>query len=97
MATDKKTEPAPDKKMTEEDIEALPLPEKLRYRYEHGQGSIQDIARVYRVTVDEVLQAIGEGEMASVSLPGDMISQEEAGPGAQLNYGKDYKVPFSLD
>lgn len=77
--------------MTEE------LKAKINDHYQKGQGTIQDIARVYGVTVADVLQAIGQGHLASVSTQGDMISESEAGPGATMNYGKQFIVPFTTD
>lgn len=64
--------------------------------YQKGQGSIQDIARVYGVSVDEVLRLIGAPELASVHISGDLIDANEAGP-AEMNYGKDVSVPFTLN
>lgn len=84
-------------KPTDEDIEALPIEDKVKYRYEHGQGSIQDIARVYRLEVSEVLEMIGEGEMNSVEFGGDLITEKEAGPGATMNRGEQYDVPYSTN
>ena len=71
--------------------------EKILGHYQHGQGSIQDIARVYHVTVGEVLDIIGAPELTTVTAQGDMIDVSEAGPGAQMSYGKNFKVPFSVD
>jgi hypothetical protein len=66
--------------------------------YQKGQGSIQDIARVYRVTVDEVLHIIGEDELTSVTFQGDLIDPSEAGPGVTPNYeGKTEHVTFTTD
>ncbi len=65
--------------------------------YQRGQGSIQDLARIYGVSVDEVLQLIGAGDLGAVTVGGDLIDASEAGAGAQMNYGKDYKVPFTLN
>ena len=70
---------------------------KIYAHYQRGQGSIQDIARVYRVTVQDVLQIIGAPELGQVSTQGDMIDASEAGPGAQLNYGKQFIVPFTVN
>lgn len=70
---------------------------KIYDHYQKGQGSIQDIARVYRVTVAEVLQIIGQDELLSVEVPGDMIDPSEAGPNVKLNYGEQFNVPFTTD
>ncbi len=73
------------------------LREKIYGHYQKGQGSLQDIARVYNVSVDDVLEVIGAPELSYVDVPGDLISQSEAGPGAEMNYGKQEKVPFTVD
>lgn len=65
--------------------------------YQRGQGSIQDIARVYHVTVDDVLEIIGESQVGTVTTQGDLIDSSEAGIGAEMNYGKDFKVPFTVN
>lgn len=65
--------------------------------YQHGRGSIQDLARIYNVSVDEVLEITGNGELSTVYAQGDLIDASEAGPSAQMNYGKDFKVPFTVN
>lgn len=70
---------------------------KVISHYQKGQGSIQDIARVYRLEVTQVLQILGINDISTVNMPGDMISPDEAGPGADMNYGKDYPVPYSTN
>lgn len=62
--------------------------------YQSSRNSIQDLARIYRVDVYQVLDAIGEGRLSKVRLEGDMIDENEAGPGAQMSYGKDVRVPI---
>lgn len=71
--------------------------DKIYEHYLKGQGSIQDIARVYSVDVNDVLEIIGAPELSTVSTQGDLIDPSEAGPGAEMNYGKDYRVPFTTD
>lgn len=73
------------------------LHQKILGHYQRGEGSIQDIARVYHVTVQQVLEIIGEGDIGQVHIGGDMIDASEAGPGADMNYGRDFHVPFSVD
>lgn len=70
---------------------------KIREHYIRGQGSIQDIARVYRVEVDEVLNIIGLNDLSSVDAQGDLIDASEAGPGAEINHGKTFQVPYSTN
>jgi hypothetical protein len=65
--------------------------------YQVGTRSIQDIARIYRVEVAEVLEIIGERELSSVDISGDLIDATEAGPNAEMNYGQQVKVPFTTD
>lgn len=59
--------------------------EKIMYHYQHAQGSIQDIARVYRRTVNEVLGILGLDDMTEVQTQGDLIDQSEAGPEVRVN------------
>lgn len=70
---------------------------EIRHWYNLGKGSIQDLARIYRVSVDDVLKVVGESNLGSVAVSGDLIDAGEAGPGADMNYGKTYQVPFSTD
>jgi hypothetical protein len=70
---------------------------QIKEFYQQGKGSIQDYARIYRVSVDEILQLIGEEHLSQVTIPGDMIDPNEAGPGATLNYGQDVGVPYSTN
>ncbi len=65
--------------------------------YQVGTRSIQDIARIYRVSVDEVLNLVGEKELSTVDMPGDLIDPKEAGPNAEMNYGRKVSVPFTTD
>lgn len=87
-----------DKLLTGEEIEALPIEERVNYRYQHAQGSIQDIARVYRLSVDEVLQMLGMSDMIEIQTQGDMIDQAEAGPLTQVSpFGKPAKANYTTD
>lgn len=70
---------------------------KIYGHYQRAQGSIQDIARVYRVSVDDVLEIIGAPQLGKVMTQGDLIDASEAGVGAEMSYGKEFKVPFSTD
>lgn len=79
------------------DVESMPIDERVRWFYVHGRGSIQDIARVHRITVDEVLHYIGQEELTTVETTGDMIDKSEAGPGAVLEYGKVHPVNYTTD
>lgn len=70
---------------------------EIKGHYQAGRGSIQDLARIYHVSVEEILNLIGEGTATTVAVQGDMIDQSEAGAGADMNYGKEFRTPFSLD
>lgn len=87
-----------EKLLTGEEIEALPLKEKINYRYQHAQGSIQDIARVYRLEVNEVLQYLGMEDLSEIQTQGDLIDQAEAGPLTPVNpVGRPAKAKFTTD
>lgn len=59
--------------------------QKIRDFYMKGQGSIQDYARIYRVSVEEVLEILGLNDMIEVETQGDLIDQGEAGPEVKVN------------
>ena len=71
--------------------------DKIYQHYLKGEGSLQDIARVYRVSVDDVLQIIGAPELSTVMTQGDLIDASEIGPEAQYSHGKNFKVPYTTD
>lgn len=73
------------------------LKKKVIEHYNLGQGSIQDIARVYRLDVDEVLEVLGMQDMMTVQTMGDLIGQDEAGLETPLQSGRKYKVPYNTD
>lgn len=77
--------------------EELTKEQQIVNAYQTGRQSIQTVARVFDVSVDHVLNLIGEGNLASVRLDGDMIDQTEAGRDVEMNYGKDVSVPFSTN
>ena len=70
---------------------------KIIEHYQKGQGSIQDIARVYRVSVDEVLDIIGVKDIGTVTYTPDLIDPSEVGPGASFNYGSTEKINYTTD
>lgn len=84
-------------KPVEPDLNAMSLEDRVRWRYVHGKGSIQDIARWDRVTVEEVLAWIGESELTVVQTQGDLVDQSEAGPGIQIEHSKQHYVTYSTD
>lgn len=71
--------------------------DKIYEHYQKGQGSLQDLARIYRISVDEVLEITGHSEMSTVFIPGDLIDPSEAGPNVQMNYGREQKVDFTVN
>lgn len=87
-----------EKLLTGEEIEALPIDEKIVYRYNHAQGSIQDIARVYHKSVEEVLHIVGLDDMSEIQTQGDLIDQAEAGPLTQVSHlGRPARAKFTTD
>ena len=74
-----------------------PTRKRVITAYQTGRSSIQDIARVHKVDVSEVLDAVGEGNLSTVNMPGDLISESEAGPNAKMNYGKTESIKFSVN
>ncbi len=72
------------------------LTKKLRKERDGGL-SFQDIARINKMTVPQVLEVFNEGSTAKVTTGGDAIDASEAGPGAQMNYGQIIDIPFSLN
>lgn len=74
------------------------LQEKIKGHYQRGEGSIQDIARVYRLSVDEVLDVLDMKEMSEIKTQGDLIDQDEAGPEVVVNaIGKIARARFTTD
>jgi hypothetical protein len=87
-----------EKLLSGEEIEALPIEERVVYRYNHAQGSIQDIARVYRLSMEEVLKLIGHDNMLEIPTQGDLIDQSEAGPEVRVNpMGNPARNNFTTD
>ena len=70
---------------------------EILHLYLTGKGSIQDYARIYRLSVEQVLAIVNETHLSSVSISGDMIDPTEAGPGAAMNYGSEVPVPYSTN
>lgn len=65
--------------------------------YQTSSNSLQDIARIYKVDVNDVLLATGNNNLATVTFAGDLIDQQEAGRGVELARGQEYDVPISLN
>lgn len=71
--------------------------DKILDHYHKGQGSIQDIARVYRVDVAAVLDITGNSVMKYIEMDGDLIDADDAGPGATMNNGRIEAINFTTD
>jgi hypothetical protein len=79
-------------------LAAMTTEERIVYHYQHGQGSIQDIARVYHYTVEQVLHIIGQDEMLSVPLGGDQVDAEDVTKsGLSYNYGTTDRAVYSTN
>lgn len=72
------------------------IEEQIKFYYQHGKGSIQDLARIFNVSVERVLDLVGEGHLSTVTTAGDLIDESEIGPGATINYEKTFRVPFDV-
>ena len=59
----------------------LPVPEQIQDHYLHARGSIQDYARIYKMTVEEVLAIIQQkhdiGNVVEVETLGDLIDASD--------------------
>lgn len=72
--------------------------EKIMYHYQRAQGSIQDLARVYKLSVDEVLHILDLDDMTEIQTQGDLIDQSEAGPEVRVNpQGSTAKAHYTTD
>lgn len=71
---------------------------KIKDHYNRGEGSIQDIARVYRVSVADVLDITNNQELKAVTIQGDLIDPQEAmGHGSQFNPGTVVNQNYDLN
>lgn len=83
-----------DDKPTVKAYEEMTPQEKAVDDYQTGRYSIQDIARIHSLEVDEVLQLTGNGEIGYVRFVGDQI--DDGGPGVTINQaGTVYKQSFT--
>lgn len=73
--------------------------DQIRAHYLHARGTIQDYARLFNRSVPEVLNLIGQGDMAQVQTTGDLIGDDEISENdAPISAtGRVAKVPFSLN
>lgn len=79
------------------DLDAMSVSERVTYRYQHGQGSIQDIARWDRLSVDEVLTILHMDDLKTVQTQGDLVDSSELMPGTPVNHGDQFRVNYSND
>lgn len=75
------------------------LKEQINDDYQKGSASIQTLARIHRLTVDEVLEILGlREETGTLSLVGDQVDEDELGPGdTPINSGEKLRQKFSTD
>lgn len=73
--------------------------DNIKELYNRGKGSIQDYARIYNVTVDEILDILDMKELKTVHIEGDQIDEEELGPTGrgQISPGEDVRVPYTTN
>lgn len=73
------------------------LHKKINEHYQLGQGSIQDIARVYNLSVEQVLEAIGQTEMLEVESVGDLVDARELEPGTPIVASKKHRAKYTTN
>lgn len=71
--------------------------DKVYEHYQLGQGSIQDIARVYKLEVEEVLEVIGQMEVTTIDDVGDLVDSSELDPGTQVNTSKKHRAKYTTN
>lgn len=83
----------------------LPVEQQIQDHYNHARGTIQDYARIYKLTVEEVLDIINKkhdiGDVKAVPTIGDMISESEisvaAGDAPIRSTGNPAKPNYSVN
>lgn len=72
---------------------------EIKEHYQAGRGSIQDYARIYHLTVPQVLEIVGEQDLGEVEIGGDLIDASEIGKNnvGEINPPHQEDVPFSLN
>ena len=86
---------------TENEIAPAPQPEpatktvaeQIKHDYDNGAFSPLQLAYKHNVEVDDVLVAIGEGNMLEVHIVGDQV--DSAGPGVPISYGTKARVKYT--
>jgi hypothetical protein len=80
-----------------EAFKSLSVDNQIRAHYLHARGTIQDYARLFHMTVPQVLALLDLKDVGTVQTIGDQIDQAEAGSEVVINpLGKRYDVPFDL-
>lgn len=73
------------------------LRKKINEHYQLGQGSIQDIARVYRLSVEEVLGVLGLNDLLEVESVGDLVDRSEVDVDTVISRSKKHKATYSTN
>ncbi len=63
--------------------------------YHNGAWSPLQLSYKFKVEIEEVYEAIGDPAMNEVTLVGDQIDADDAGPGAVINRGSKQKARYS--
>lgn len=72
--------------------------EKIKVYYMFGKGTIQDYARIFKLSVDEVNHILDLDDLSEVLTQGDLIDQAEAGPEVRVNpLGNPAKAHYTTD
>lgn len=69
----------------------------IKRHYDAGHGTIQDYARIYKLSVAEVLAILDHADMDSITFIGDLIDQEYAGKVPVNPDGETYKINYTVD
>lgn len=76
-------------------MELTTLQKKIIKEYQRGAYSIQDIARLNGVEVDDVLRLTGHADMLSITFIGDLV--DDAGPNVEIRASNPYKQNYTKD
>lgn len=71
--------------------------DQIKWLYEHGRGSMQDYARIYRYSMDEILTILGHNDLKTVQTQGDLVDESELMPGTSINPGDLHRVNYNTD
>ena len=76
--------------------EPQPIEKIVMEQYNAGRP-IVDIARINKLTVEEVLVITGNQELLHVSVIGDQVDPDVIGNQGTYNPGQTYRVPYTLN